>query len=64
VREGAIELDFRDATSDLAARISMTARKFWFLAAVSMMLLWFVAGVRFRGRLWFLRRRASVSVLP
>jgi hypothetical protein len=64
VREGAIELDFRDATSDRAARISMTAWKFWFLAAVSMMLLWFVAGVRFRGRLWFLRRRASVSALP
>jgi hypothetical protein len=64
MREGAIELDFRDATSDLAARISMTAWKFWFLTAVSMMLLWFAAGVRFRGRLWFLRRRASVSALP
>jgi hypothetical protein len=64
VREGAIELDFRDATSDLAARISMTAWKFWFLAAVPTMLLWFVAGVRFRGRLWFMRRRGSVSVLP
>lgn len=64
VREGAIELDFRDATSDLAARISMTAWKSWFLAAVSMMLLWFAAGIRFRGRLWLLRRRPPVSVLP
>jgi hypothetical protein len=64
VREGAIELDFRDATSDLAAHISTTAWKSWLLAAGSMTLLWFVTGVRLRGRLWFLRRRPSASVLP
>jgi len=64
VREGAIELDFRDATSDLAAHISTTAWKAWLLTAASMTLLWFVAGIRLRARLGFLRRRPSASVLP
>src|SRR6202011_5367680 len=63
VREGAIELDFRDATSDFAARISTTSWKSWLLATASMMLLWFVAGIRFRGRLWLSRPRPAESVL-
>ncbi len=46
VREGAIELDFRDATSDFAARISTTTWKSWLLATVTMMLLWFAIGMR------------------
>ncbi len=46
VREGAIELDFRDATSDFAARISTTTWKSWLLATATMMLLWFAIGMR------------------
>jgi hypothetical protein len=64
VREGAIELDFRDATSDMAAHISTTAWKAWLLAAASLALIWFVAGIRLRGRFWLLRRGPSASVLP
>jgi len=48
VREGSIELDFRDATSDFAARISTTTWKSWLLATASMMFLWFVIGIRGR----------------
>jgi len=50
MREGPVELDFRDSTSDFGARISTTAWKSWLLAAASMMLLWFAVGVRIRGR--------------
>jgi hypothetical protein len=64
VREGAIEVDFRDATSDFAAHISTTAWKSWLLAAASMMVLWSVTGIRCRGRVGLLRRRPPVSVLP
>jgi len=47
VREGAIELDFRDATSDFAARIFPTTTwKSWLLATATMMLLWFAIGMR------------------
>src|SRR5260370_11658366 len=64
MREGAIELDFRDATSDFAARISTTTWKFWLLATASMMLLWFVIGIRIRGRLSPCRRRPPNPALP
>jgi hypothetical protein len=64
VREGTIELDFRDATSDFAARISTTTWKSWLLATASMMLLWFVIGMRIRGRLSLWRRRPPESALP
>ncbi len=50
MREGPVELDFRDSTSDFGARISTTAWKSWLLAAASMMLLWLAVGVRIRGR--------------
>jgi hypothetical protein len=63
MREGAIELDFRDATSDFAARISTTTWKSWLLATPSMLLLWFVIGIRIRG-LWLWRRRPPESALP
>jgi hypothetical protein len=64
LREGAIELDFRDATSDFAARISTTSWKSWLLATASMTLLWSVAGIRFLGRVWLWRPRPPESVLP
>jgi hypothetical protein len=64
VRGGAIELKFRDATSDYAAHISTTSWKSWLVAVASMLLLWFVAGVRLRGRLWLLRPRTPESVAP
>jgi hypothetical protein len=65
VREGAIELDFRDATSDFAAHISTTAWKSWLLAAASMMVLWSATGIRCRDRLrLFLRRRPPAPVSP
>jgi len=63
VREGAIELDFRDATSDFAARISTTTWKSWLLATPTMMLLWFAIGMGIRGP-WIWRRRQPESVLP
>jgi hypothetical protein len=50
VREGAIELDFRDATSDFAAHISTTTWKSWVLATATMMTLWFAIGMWIRGR--------------
>jgi hypothetical protein len=61
LREGAIELDFRDTTSDSAAHISTTAWKSWLLATSSMMLLWFAIGVRIRGRVGLGRRRPPES---
>src|SRR5260370_3302881 len=64
VREGTIELDFRDATSDFAARISTTTSKSWLLATASMMLLWLVIGMRIRGRRSLSRRRPPESALP
>jgi hypothetical protein len=64
LREGAIELDFRDATSDFAARISTTSWKSWLLATALMTLLWSVVGIRFRGRVWLWRPRPPESVLP
>jgi hypothetical protein len=64
LREGAIELDFRDATSDFAARISTTTWKSWLLATASMMLLWFAIGMRIHGRLRIWRRRQPESAFP
>jgi hypothetical protein len=64
MREGPIELDFRDSTSDVAARISTTTWKSWLLATASMMLLWFVIGMRIRGRLSLWRRRPPESAFP
>jgi hypothetical protein len=64
MREGPIELDFRDATSDVAARISTTTWKSWLYATASMMLLWFVIGIRICGRVGFRRRRPPESAFP
>jgi len=50
MRAGTIELDFRDATSDVAARISTTTWKSWLLATATIMLSWFAIGMRIRGR--------------
>jgi hypothetical protein len=59
----AIELDFRDATSDFAALISVASWKVWLSATALMVLLWAVTGIRFRGRLWLARRRPQISML-
>jgi hypothetical protein len=64
MREGAIELDFRDATSDFAAHISTTTWKSWLLATASMMLLWFAIGIRICGRVGLWRRRPPESAFP
>jgi hypothetical protein len=61
LRAGAIELDFRDSTSDFAARISTRAWKSWLLAAASMTPLWFVTGIRFRGRAVTTTQTAFIS---
>jgi hypothetical protein len=58
--EGAIELDFRDATSNLGARTSMASWKFWLSSTASMMLLWSITGSRLRGRRWL----AQNSLVP
>jgi hypothetical protein len=50
LREGPIEVDFRDSTSDFAARISTTTWKSWLLATASMLLLWLAIGIRICGR--------------
>lgn len=63
VREGAIELDFRDATSDFAALISAASWKVWLSGTALMVLLRTVTGIRFRGRLWLARQRPQVSML-
>ena len=63
VREGAIELDFRDATSDFAALISAASWKSCLSVTALMFLLWAVTGIRFRGRLWLARQRPQVSML-
>jgi hypothetical protein len=63
VREGAIELDFRDATSDFAALISAASWESWLSATALMFLLWAVTGIRIRGRLWLARQRPQVSML-
>jgi hypothetical protein len=49
LHDGAIELDFRDATSDLAARVSVRAWQSWLVATGCMVLLWSGAAIRFRG---------------
>ena len=64
LREGPIELDFRDSTSDFAARISTTTWKSWLLATASMMLLWFAIGIRIHGRVGLWRRRPPESAFP
>jgi hypothetical protein len=62
VRDGPIELEFRDPTSDLAARISTASWKTWLLATTSMMLLSAIGAIGVRGRLGLARRRAHASL--
>jgi hypothetical protein len=59
VRDGAIELDFRDTTSDFAARISTTTWKSWLLATGTLMLIWLGTRIRIRGRRWLELRSVS-----